>query len=223
MLFSLLLCMDCTGPKSFSASLKAVWWRTTRSDPQPNSCSNIRSFVTNPMRGRSEFSWKITSIARRRKGARKVHLSPHLWTTACYVTFASLGMSSEHRWDWVWVQWQWGGRRGSGGAGGRTKVWLQHNVLTAYSSRHVRLQFNTSDCSHGLAPLLMCRVSQRCAETSSASSRRTRRGRRHCAVSNCCRSSSFVNRRNTSANYWPRGRSVLSSRRSRGGASRRWI
>ena len=73
------------------------------------------------------------------------------------------------------------------------------------------------------APLSTCQVSQLCAATSSACSRRTKSGQRRSAASSSSRSSSSASRRSTSASYWPRGRNALSSRRSRGGGWRRLV
>lgn len=72
------------------------------------------------------------------------------------------------------------------------------------------------------APLLTCQVSQLCAVTSSACSRRTRSDLRHSVASSSSRNSSSGSRRSTSVNYWLRGRNALSSRRSRGGDWKRY-
>lgn len=61
-----------TGPKSFSVSLRAAWWRTTPSVLLQSSFWNTRSSGTSPTRGRSASSSKTTSTEPRKRGARKV-------------------------------------------------------------------------------------------------------------------------------------------------------
>ena len=64
-----------TGPKSFLVLLRAVWWRTTRSDPRQSSSWSTPSSETNPTRGKSAFSSKTTSTVPRRRGERRVRMS----------------------------------------------------------------------------------------------------------------------------------------------------
>lgn len=67
------------------------------------------------------------------------------------------------------------------------------------------------------AQLSTCQVNLLYGVTSSACSRRTRRGRRRSVTSSSSRSSNSGSKRSTSANYWQRGRNVSSNRRSREG------
>lgn len=80
-----------TGPKSSSVSLRAVWWRTTRSGHRRSSCWSTPSSETSPTRGKSAFSSKTTLTAPRRKGERRVrvslflHLSPGCFASLFYL------------------------------------------------------------------------------------------------------------------------------------------
>lgn len=67
------------------------------------------------------------------------------------------------------------------------------------------------------AQLSTCQVNLLYGVTSSACSRRTRRGLRRSVTSSSSRSSNSGSKRSTSANYWQRGRNVSSNRRSREG------
>lgn len=62
----------CTGPKSFSVLLRAVWWRITHNVlPQSSSWSTHLSEIS-PTRGKCAFSSKTTLTAPRRRGERRV-------------------------------------------------------------------------------------------------------------------------------------------------------
>ena len=110
-----------TGPKSFLVLLRAVWWRTTRSDPRQSSSWSTPSSETNPTRGKSAFSSKTTSTVPRRRGERRVRMSlcsslsffffsnTENLGTFKFVLFWSCCTQSDsyfvYRWDRVWVQW----------------------------------------------------------------------------------------------------------------------
>ena len=108
-----------TGPKSFLVLLRAVWWRTTRSDPRQSSSWSTPSSETNPTRGKSAFSSKTTSTVPRRRGERRVRMSlcsslsfffsnTENLGTFKFVLFWSCTQSDSYfvyRWDRVWVQW----------------------------------------------------------------------------------------------------------------------
>lgn len=113
-----------SGPRSSSASSRAVWWRTTRSGRPPTSSWSIPSSGTSPTRGRCASSSKTTWTAAARSAERKVGVRVLSPQRVCWLVLTcDVCLCSDCRWDRVRVQRQWGRGGGSSGAGGRAQVW----------------------------------------------------------------------------------------------------